>query len=356
MFLYKLTPQSLSKYKEKSVFLSKPKLVDLYDYNYEKVTKAKRIKYLKTPKSDVYPIDLNDGFEKYIIRNSSMYSRYIELSLKYDMTSAAERDGDENIEKTKVITRRGTLAHIMESYYNKRHYDDLNIRVSRYNGNIYMVMEEEDESLCELKAVQTHHARLEKLLFTDSPDKPPKIDEPCDENIQLIGIHRSNFGKYDIIYSGEIQGIDSNEEIKDFDDFDALNNCRFVYSKQMWTTLKNKDNKYLKFWLQSYLANVQDVYIGYKSRNGIIVEPIERKAVSDIPKNRFWQPPICTGFLYDFLQNVEKLMSSVNCLNTVYLIQYDHENKSFSYEIFKGETDKTFISKEYMKYCMEKSA
>ncbi|XP_065354416.1 decapping nuclease DXO homolog [Calliphora vicina] len=355
MFLYEITPQSLSKYKEKRVLFSQPNLVGLYDYNYGKNTKAKRINYLKIPKLNVYPIDLNEGFAKYISRNSSMYSRYIDVSLKYDMTSAAERDGVVNIEKTKVITRRGTLVNIMQSYYYKRQYDELKIRVSRYNGNLYMVMEEEDGSLFELKAVETHHGRLEKLLFTDSPDNPPKIDEPYDDNIELVGIHRSNFGKYDIIYSGEIQGIDSNEEIKDFDDFDALNSCCFVFSKQMWNTLKYKDNRYLTYWLQSYLANVEDVYIGYKNDNGTIEKPIKRKAAVDIPKNRFWQPSICTGFLYDFLQNVEKRMSSVNCLNTVFLFHYDEEKKRFTYEIFKGQTEKTFISKEYMKYCMEKS-
>ncbi|XP_065357945.1 decapping nuclease DXO homolog [Calliphora vicina] len=218
-----------------------------------------------------------------------------------------------------------------------------------------MVMEGEDKSLHELRAVETHHGRFHKLLFTDSPDNPPNIDEPGDDNIKLVGIQRSNFGKYDIIYTGEIQGIDSNEEIKDFDDIDALNSCRFVYSKQMWSRLKHKDHRYLTYWLQSYLSNVEDVYIGYKIKDGIIVQPIERKAVADIPKNRFWQPSICTGFLNEFLQNVEKCMSSVNCLNTVFLFHYDQKNKRFSYEIFKGQTEKTFISEEYMKYCMEKS-
>ncbi|XP_037816084.1 decapping nuclease DXO homolog [Lucilia sericata] len=350
MFFYNITPQSIKKYKEKSVFFSKPKLVAFYDYNYGKITTAKRMNYFQNLKSNIYPINLNDGFEKYIPRESAMYSRNIDLSLKYDMSVAGERDSVENMEKTKVITRRGTLVYIMQSYYCKKYSDELIIRVSRYNGHIYMVLEEEDESTHKLIPYQTHHSRLEKLLFTDSPGKPPNLDEPYDENIELVGVHRSNFGKYDIIYSGEIQGIISQDEIKDFDDLEALNDCRFVFSKQMWKKYKN-DNKYLKFWLQAYLANVQDLYIGYKIKDNIIEEPLEHKVAGDIPNNVYWKPSVCTGFLYDFLQHVEKLMSSVDCLKTVYVFYYNRDEKSFNYEIFSGETDKTFITKEYMNYC-----
>ncbi|XP_037816076.1 decapping nuclease DXO homolog [Lucilia sericata] len=345
-FSYKITPQTLKQYEKMNVYFTIPRLVAYYEYNHGKITPAKRIMYYRNPTPRQYPIDLNAGFETYIRRKSSIRSQYIELLLKYEMKCNGEcRD----VEKTKVITRRGTLVHIMESYYNKQ-YDKLSIRVSRYNGNIYMVREELDDSLSELKPCNTHHIQLEKFLFTDSPDKPGKTNEPCDENIVLVGVHRSNFGKYDIIYSGEIQGIISQEKIKDFDDLVALNDCRFVFTKQMWKTIKNKDNKYLKYWLQSYLANVKDIYVGYKNKNGIIEEPIENITARNLPKNCFWKPSICMGLLYDFLQNVEKRMSTVNCLNTVYMFHYNPEEKIFSYEIFKGKTDKTFISEDYMKY------
>lgn len=43
----------------------------------------------------------------------------------------------------------------------------------------------------------------------------PNTNGPCDQNINLIGIYRSNFGKYDVIYNGEIHGILAEEEFKD---------------------------------------------------------------------------------------------------------------------------------------------
>ncbi|XP_046806390.1 decapping nuclease DXO homolog [Lucilia cuprina] len=343
-FSHKITPQTLKQYEKMNVYFTIPRLVAYYEYNHGNITPAKRIMYYRNPTARQYPIDLNADFETYVFRESCLRSKYIELSLKYEMKCNGEcRD----VEKTKVITRRGTLVHIMEACYYKQH-DMLSIRVSRYNGNIYMVR---NESLSELKhSTNTHHGQLEKLLFSDSPDKPAETNKPCDENNFLLGVHRSNFGKYDIIYSGEIQGIISQEKIKDFDDLEALNNCRFVFTKQMWKYIKYEEKKYLNYWLQSYLANVKDIYIGYKNKNGIIEEPIKNITTRNLPKNCFWKPSVCLGFLYDFLQNVEKHMSTVNCLNTVYMFHYNSNEKIFSYEIFKGKTDKTFITEEYMEY------
>lgn len=52
----------------------------------------------------------------------------------------------------------------------------------------------------------------------------------------------------------------------------------------MWKSIKHKENKYIKYWLQSYLANVSDIYIGYKDEDGFIHEPIEYIKASDLPK------------------------------------------------------------------------
>lgn len=55
-------------------------------------------------------------------------------------------------------------------------------------------------------------------------------------------------------------------------------------TKQMWLHLKNHDLKYLNYWIQGYLANVEDLYVAYKDKNGVVREPIEHLKVSNIPK------------------------------------------------------------------------
>lgn len=59
------------------------------------------------------------------------------------------------------------------------------------------------------------YIKVYTLPFIDSPNQQTNINEICDENIELVGVHRSNFGEFDMIYSGEIQGIKSNKKIKD---------------------------------------------------------------------------------------------------------------------------------------------
>lgn len=102
-------------------------------------------------------MDLNVNFEKNIPRKSYIYTRSIDMSLKYVMDSGAIH---ENIDKIKVITRRSTFSYIMQSFYNKK-YDEVSVCVSRYDGNLYMVIDEKDE----LKPVNMHHRRLQQLLL-----------------------------------------------------------------------------------------------------------------------------------------------------------------------------------------------
>lgn len=110
-------------------------------------------------------MNLNINVEKYI-QKSRVHPKKIDISLKYIMDSGAMYDDDiKSIYKTKVITSRGTLVCIMESFYNKN-YGDITICVSRYNGNLYMRTEDKDESFEELTPAQMHHRRLQQLLFS----------------------------------------------------------------------------------------------------------------------------------------------------------------------------------------------
>lgn len=51
--------------------------------------------------------------------------------------------------------------------------------------------------------------------FSESFGCEPNFNEPCDPNKRLIGVHRSNFGEFEIIYSGAIYGIKAEDEFKD---------------------------------------------------------------------------------------------------------------------------------------------
>ncbi|KAM7363326.1 uncharacterized protein ACRADG_000271 isoform 5-T8 [Cochliomyia hominivorax] len=212
--IFCINSRSLHKYNRKGVYFGKPLLVALYDYNHGKVSDAKRMKYFQNIESNRYPLDLNlDDVDQYIPGEECMGYRNFALTLKYMMKTGAVISDVKNIDKTKVITSRQTLVGIMASaYYNVFSYFKIN--VSRYNCNLYMLLVSEGESLYEVTPIHTHYRRLDKLLFSGSPKTPSKFDEPYDDNIGLVGVHCSNFGKYEVIYSGIVQGIISEKTIE----------------------------------------------------------------------------------------------------------------------------------------------
>lgn len=64
---------------------------------------------------------------------------------------------------------------------------------------------------------------------------------------------------------------------------EALNNCDYVFTKLMLNKNEHNNIKYLKFYLQSYLANVGYIYIGY-NEDGLITKPIECKRPAELDK------------------------------------------------------------------------
>lgn len=55
----------------------------------------------------------------------------------------------------------------------------------------------------------------DSIRFSESFNGTPKINEPCDENKSLLGVHRSGLGQFDIIYTGLMYGIQSQREFKE---------------------------------------------------------------------------------------------------------------------------------------------
>uniref|UniRef100_A0A1I8PJP6 Decapping nuclease n=2 Tax=Stomoxys calcitrans TaxID=35570 RepID=A0A1I8PJP6_STOCA len=243
--------------------------------------------------------------------------------------------------RSAIYTGRRVLTKIMQWCYEKKF--DFHVLVSRYNGNLYMAGDRSWEGI----PSNVHHKRFEQLLFADSPEKPPNCDEPINENITQSVLHRCKLGNYEILYAGEAQGIISEEKIENLDDMEALDKCRFVFTKQLWANVKDKENKFLTYWIQSYLSAIDDIYVGYKSFGGFVETPIECMKISDMPRKYSWDPAVCFGFLNYFLEQVEQLMSKVNCLHTVYEFTFRVRDKATVYEIYEGNSDKSFIPQFY---------
>ncbi|XP_073815684.1 decapping and exoribonuclease protein Rai1-like isoform X2 [Musca autumnalis] len=325
--------------KNLKIILESPRLLGFYSYFYEVFEPSNYIKYFKEPKLSRYPLDLNMGYSKARCCVTGTYDSRLNVPLRYAIGNI---DGlkSNGISAINVYTSRRVLFSLMEWCYGKY---DFHVLVTRFNGSLYMA----GEPAAGLeKPQQLHHKQLEQYLFADSPDNEPNTEEPIDMNIALSALHRANVGKFSLIYAGEVQGIISDKKLENLTDMDLLNQCRFVFTKQMWDTAK-KEHYFLRYWIQSRLSNIEDLYVAYKNTHGIVEKPIEHHNVSDIPKLFSWKPEVCYGFLHKFLENVENLMRDVNSLDTVYEFKFNAKNKTTTYEVYKGREDKMFIPKYY---------
>lgn len=160
---FALTDADFCNYKLlKTIHLSNTRIMGYYDRQWNDIKPAKRIRYFIKPTKKIYPIDLNIGYKEYIMTKN--YSKNLDLCLSYELNSVEHKV--EN--KTKVYIRYGTLVQIMKSLYYGKY---MNIRVSRYNGNLYITNgavekdNDDDGTVRNFKADDTHHNQIKRYFF-----------------------------------------------------------------------------------------------------------------------------------------------------------------------------------------------
>uniref|UniRef100_A0A1A9UTC6 Decapping nuclease n=1 Tax=Glossina austeni TaxID=7395 RepID=A0A1A9UTC6_GLOAU len=342
----------------KEQYFKKPQLVSFMKADYGKCTKAPSMRYLHLPNSSAYPLDLCEGYDVHKFRKSFMYKRYLELVLDWAMSPKGRQYVEESVDKTLIYIRRGSLAKMMLSPLMLGHsMNNWILFVSRYNKNLYMCLDKEDESTVEKTPPMYHHTRLNQLLFSESQRLPPNTTNPSDDNVGYIAVHTSSMGRYNLIYSGEVQGIKAEEEIEDLNDMEALNACEYVMSKQMWQTLPyfHKFSKFSSWWVHAYLSNCKSIYVAQKARDGIVEEPIKHTIVRSIPRDYEFSPGLIIGFFHHLLEMIENLMSKIDSLETVYEFRFNSFERTVRYNAHFGNRSKIIISSDYVKFINKRN-
>ncbi|KAI9584217.1 uncharacterized protein LOC119635368 [Glossina fuscipes] len=337
----------------KDQYFTKPQLVCLMKEDYGKCTKLQSMRYLHLPKGTVYPLNLCEGYDIHKFRKSFMYKKHLELVLDWAMSPKGRQYVEESLDKTLVYIRRGSLVKIMLSPLMPSHpLNDWSLFVSRYNKNLYICLDEDDDSTAEKTTAMYHHTRLDQLLFSESQRLPPNTTNPSDDNVRNVSVHTSTMGRYNFIYSGQVQGIKAEEEIKDLDDVEALNACEYVMSKQMWQRLPydRKSSKFSSWWLHAYLSNCKSIYVALKVRDGMVQEPIKHVVVRSIPRDYNFMPGRVIGFFHHLLEMIENLMSKIDSLETVYEFRFNSFDKTIRYNVHSSDRSKIIISSDYIKY------
>uniref|UniRef100_A0A1I8NKF8 Decapping nuclease n=1 Tax=Musca domestica TaxID=7370 RepID=A0A1I8NKF8_MUSDO len=345
-----ITSKSLKKLEKKPRYMEKPNIVNVYDINHAHFKEAQSLRYVFTePLTNEYPLNLN-GEYKPLIKYEPETQLGLLKPLLYNYFGDRNKEniskGNENDKLINVFTRRGILEQIMEFPYRR---NDINVLISRYNGQIFIIQQQLTEKMFNINQGNSHYTRLCELLLKDVSEDPTTWN---DENIFQVAVYEATIEKFKLHYIGRAHAIKETEGTKNY--LKDLCMGSMVSIKQMWINIKDKEEKYLKYWLQAYLSNVQQIYLAIKDTNAMVTSPIQCLHTCEIPKMcTSWKPNICTTFLNNFLEHVERVMSRVNSLDTVFQVRFDAKNKTVHYVRFEGKTDKTFIAKEFSELNIE---
>ncbi|XP_054725252.1 decapping nuclease DXO homolog isoform X1 [Anastrepha obliqua] len=361
-------------------YLSRPKIRAIYNVtSCDEVIDCVQLPYFKEPKATSYPLDLNKGFDQFIFRRDAEPYQLLNKVQKFVLeseenvlklnasqktqtcasssTSCPDKQSALEPKRKQILTTRGFLARIMLTPYRLKgsEYNSMTFYATRYCGILHLI--DSNYKMDRLKKC-SYHSKFVQACYSDSPDLEPNTNVPVDENNIIFSIYQTTLKEFDLIYSAEIQGIISDHKINDIHNLDEINECRFVLTK----LLPEKPiedifdhPKCMLFWLQSYLTNVNDIFIGVRNLDGVVNTPVQMKRVQDMPKNRFWQPHICIRFLHIMLSLVEETMAKVDCPYTTYEFKYDCYAKCIKLKIHNGKSEYSLLSEEYIKKCKERT-
>ncbi len=245
-------------------------------------------------------------------------------SAKFDLDKQAD-----------IITYRNNLNKIAGTPYNGR--DAWELDTVMVGTSVFLDVRKLDEG-----PANPSHKRFMYFGYRFEALCTNTKDEPVDANSEFCSIIRLRLGNHRILFGGEIDC-----EWQSTDSRSALRN--YVELKTMREPKNDRDlqnmyrHRFLKYWIQSYLAGVRTVVLGYRDDRGILrkVEHFATRSFPHLAKEHLtparnhrgalgnaqepWEPFVCLNFLDLVLARVRKTCAE-HVRKTV-RIRYQPQNK-----------------------------
>ncbi|XP_053685218.1 decapping nuclease DXO homolog [Sabethes cyaneus] len=346
--------------------ITQPKIVGFFSVGTERqyIPTADNLKYLNLPKPEAngcLRIDLNKGFEIRIPKPTSAKQERIDHLLRF-MVHNGMNVTEGNSTKPDFVCFRGLLRMLMCTPYDRD--TGWIVLASRYKGTIYLCSKETPEKL-QQEANETEKQKrfcyygfkFEQHVLTDDPNSEPNTSAPVVESEEFCCLFSTTLENKRILYGAEMDGIFSQTPInRDQIDATLLNRLQFVEVKvkRRESNQRQADNffrfKSIKWWCQSFLVNVQRLFVGLRNDRGIVDEITEMSLKQlDRQSRRFWSASVCMTFCSDFLELVRAKMSQVDSPHTVYRFDYDPgKARAVLFGVLEGMNEETFLPDWYV--------
>lgn len=304
-----------------------PKIVGCYSVdshrNYQ--PNLSQLKYLVRPNENKVNFNLNSGFKDFS-KKAANISREEKINHLLEFIARnfhkLRQPDQEKVLRYDFVCFRGLLTKIMITPFEQ---EDWTIRATCLKGTIYMWSFEEERDFPNKEKFVHWGYKFENYMFSKAPDLKVNADDPANANEEFCVMFSSRVNDTLVLYGAEVDGVKSDVVVED----EALNGVKLVEVKtnRIITNLRGERTfllKTLKWFCQSYLVGIDDVYVGFRDDKGIVKEVV-RCPVNEMPNKALglWDRKSCLKFLDAFLKFVKTVIRNESNPYVTWLFKYD---------------------------------
>ncbi|KAI4327206.1 hypothetical protein L6164_019694 [Bauhinia variegata] len=236
--------------------------------------------------------DLNEGFDTFIAKKDLGSEGFGDLL-------ACIRGRNIPLQNIHFVTFRNNLNKILATAYIR--HEPWEMGVHKRNGVVYLdVHKLPERPPSELDRRRSYWGYCFENLATEDPNRADGEGiHHIDANVEYCSLIKTKLGPHRILMGAEMDCCDSTDDGKRF--YVELKTSREL---DYHTEEKFEREKLLKFWIQSFLAGVPYIVIGFRDDSGRLVRT-ERLRTKDITQRvkmkNYWQGGVCLAFADEVL-------------------------------------------------------
>ncbi|QCD91498.1 decapping nuclease DXO homolog, chloroplastic-like [Vigna unguiculata] len=236
--------------------------------------------------------DLNEGYDTFIPKKDLGSEGFGDLL-------ACIRDKNIPLQNIHFVTFRNNLNKILATAYIR--HEPWEMGVHKRNGVVYLdVHKLPERPQSDLDRRRCYVGYCFESLATEDPRRADGEGiHHVDANVEFCSVIKTKLGAHRILMGAEMDCCDSTNDGKRFY-VELKTSCELNYH----TEERFEREKLLKFWIQSFLAGVPYIVIGFRDDAGRLVRT-ERLRTKDITQRvkmkNYWQGGVCLAFADEVL-------------------------------------------------------
>ncbi|KAJ4786332.1 Decapping nuclease rai1 [Rhynchospora pubera] len=244
------------------------------------------LRLFKRSVGDCIGADLSLGFESFVEKRDLGSEGFGDLL-------ACIRNATIPLQNIHFVTYRNNLNKIMATAYIRN--EPWKMGVHKRNGVVYLdVHKLPERPQSEMERKRCYWGYSFESLATEEGES-----SGIDANVEFCSVIKTKIGAHRIIMGAEMDCCDSHDDGRRFY-IELKTNRELEYH----TEERYEKEKLLKFWIQSFLAGVPYVVIGFRNDAGILVrtEMVKTSHITQrVKMKNYWQGGVCLAFTDEVL-------------------------------------------------------